>query len=119
MLRLLEGAATEAELISDAQAVFPFDQSTGNRRLSLLQRKGMIVREAGRLKAPGRRWTANLPQETGALLHAALTLSAALADQELQQREAARRTAARARASHLRDAGGAGGTPTPAPESPE
>lgn len=107
MLRLLDGPAAEAELIAEAEKLLSFDQSTGNRRLALLQRRGLIDREAGRPKAPGRRWVAALPEQTGALLEAALTLSDAVAEQERKARAAARARARRAKRRHLRDLGGA------------
>jgi hypothetical protein len=106
MLRLLDGPATEAELIAEAEKLWSFDQSTGNRRLALLQRRGLIGREVGKSKAPGRRWEAALPEQTGALLDASLALSEAVAEQERKARAAASARARRAQRRHLRDVGG-------------
>lgn len=105
MLRLLDGPATETDLIAEAEKLFTFDQSTGNRRLALLQGRGLIVREAGKPKAPGRRWVAALPEQTGALLETALALSEAVAEEERKARAAARARAHRARRRRLRDLG--------------
>ncbi len=106
LLRLLDGPATEAELIAEADRLFSFDQSTGNRRLVLLQRRGLITREVGRAKAPGRLWLLTVPEETGELLTAALTLSEAVSERERKARAAARARTRRARRGHLRDIGG-------------
>jgi hypothetical protein len=110
MLHLLGGPATEAQLIAEAASVLPLDQSTGNRRLALLQRRGLVTQEAGKRRAPGRRWVAALPTETSALLDAALGLSEAIAEQEQHARESARQRARRESGSHrLRDLGGGAG----------
>jgi hypothetical protein len=106
MLRLLDGPATEAELIAEAEKLLTFVQSTGNRRLALLQRRGLIAREAGRPKSPGRRWVATLPDQTGALLDSALARSEAVAEAEQKARAAARGRARRERRTHLRSVDG-------------
>lgn len=103
LLRLLDGAAIEAELVAEAEKVHPFDQSTGNRRLATLRARGLIAREAGKPRAPGRRWAATLPKETGALLESALALSSRVAENEQRARESAADSARRAATrGHLR-----------------
>jgi hypothetical protein len=72
LLELLAGPATEAELIAANTGA---DQSTTNRRLHSLKRARLVTQEAGKDRAPGRRWTVVHPAETEALLDALLTLS--------------------------------------------
>lgn len=100
LLHLLDGPATEAELISRASSVSHVDQSTANRRLSLLQRVGLVEREDGKRNAPGRRWRLVQAVATGALLTAALDLSETLAEAERNVRADARKATIGAR--HLR-----------------
>lgn len=94
LLTLLEGPATEAELLA---TVAP-SQPTLNRHLEKLRRSGLIVREPGRLKAPGRAWSLAHPEETDALLTAGFALSDAIAAREATAREAAKRRVLLARA---------------------
>jgi DNA-binding MarR family transcriptional regulator len=100
LLCLLDGPATEAGLISRASTVSHVDQSTANRRLSLLQRAGLVEREDGNRNAPGRRWRLTQTVATGALLAAALELSEAVAEAERKVRADAKKVVTGRR--HLR-----------------
>ena len=53
LLALADGEATEGQLLSGLAGT---SQPTVNRRLGDLERLGVIEREAGRPKAPGRAW---------------------------------------------------------------
>ena len=98
LLVLTEHEATEAELISALDAT---SQATANRRLSELERLGVIARDQGKRKAPGRRWRLSEPEPTETLLQAALDLADVLAESERRKREAAQRRLRRARAERL------------------
>jgi DNA-binding MarR family transcriptional regulator len=93
--RLLEGPATEAELLEEATDV---NQATANRRLDRLADLGVIQREPGQPKAPGRRWSLVFAEESDNLVSAAVTLSEAIARREQEERDRLRRRLRRARA---------------------
>lgn len=98
LLELLAGSATEADLLGSVKRT---TQATGNRRLATLEKVGLIEREAGKTKAPGRRWTVQHGAEVDALLKAALTLSGAVNQQQDAERRGAERKRKRARATQL------------------
>lgn len=105
LLELLAGASTESDLLASVKRT---TQATGNRRLATLEKVGLVEREPGKAKAPGRRWTVQHRDEVDALLKAALTLSGAVSDRQDAERRAAERKRKRARAAHLgiHEAGG-------------
>lgn len=104
LVRLLEGPATEAELIAAAPDVV---QTTANRRLARLQELGLIEREPGEAHVPGRQWVLTAAEEVDALLTAAVELSTSLARREQARREATGARLRRARARRrLRDVSG-------------
>ena len=105
LLVLCEGPATEAALLS---AVPSATQATANRRLAELERAGIIARDAGKAKAPGRAWRVCEPSPTESLLRAALELSDVLAAADERRRQQAMRQLRKARATRLgiRKAGG-------------
>lgn len=102
LVMLLDGSATEAALLS---AVTRTTQATANRRLRKLEEVGLVEREQGKAKAPGRRWTLRHPAEVEELLKAAVGLSAAVAERERLEREQLKRRLKRSRAKRqgLRD----------------
>jgi DNA-binding HxlR family transcriptional regulator len=98
LLVLAENEATEAELLVDLDAT---SQATANRRLTELERLGVIARDQGKRKAPGRRWRLSAPEPTETLLQAALHLADVLAESERRNRAAAQRRLRLARAKRL------------------
>jgi DNA-binding HxlR family transcriptional regulator len=98
LARLLEGPATEAELMEDVTGA---TQPTGNRRLARMERAGLIEREGDGWRAPGRRWAVVHPQEVDAVIAAAADLADAVAERERRQRAAMRQRQRRARARRL------------------
>jgi DNA-binding HxlR family transcriptional regulator len=107
LLRLLEGSATEAELLEADPAA---TQATTNRRLARLEELGVIEREPGEPHAPGRRWRLTVAEEVDALLTTATSLSESLARREQALRDEGRRRLRRSRARRrLRDVGGGKG----------
>ncbi len=98
LLALADGEATEGQLLSGLAGT---SQPTVNRRLGDLERLGVIEREAGRPKAPGRAWRLVEPVATEAILQSALDLSDILAVSEQRRRQAAKRRLKRARAARL------------------
>jgi DNA-binding HxlR family transcriptional regulator len=101
LLRLLEGPATEAELIEADPAA---TQPTANRRLAQLEELGVIERDPGEPHAPGRSWRLTFAEEVDALVTTANDLSESLARREEALREETRRRLRRSRAHRrLRD----------------
>lgn len=98
LLELLEGPATEAELIS---AIGEPSQPTMNRRLERLQEVGLIEHEPGKTKAPGRRWSVAHPDESANLLADLLALSEAVENRDAARRTAAARRLRRSQASRI------------------
>jgi len=98
VLALCEGEATEADLLS---AVGATSQATANRRLGELERLGLVERDSGKAKAPGRVWRLVEPAPTEALLRAALDLADILATSEQRRRQAAKRRLKRAHAARV------------------
>jgi len=92
--RLLEGDATEAQLLAGLDAT---SQPTGNRRLARLQELGLVEREPGRRQAPNRRWRLVAPELTEAVIDAAADLAAELARRDQVARQAARRARVKGR----------------------
>lgn len=108
LLEMLKRPATEAELRLIAEEP---SQSTMNRRLTRMREAGLIHREPGKAKAPGRLWTVVHPDETADLLDSLLSLAGAVEARDKKRREQARRELKRARASRagLRVLGQGGG----------
>jgi DNA-binding HxlR family transcriptional regulator len=104
-MELLAGSATEADLLGSVKRT---TQATGNRRLKTLEDVGLIARDAGKAKAPGRRWTIQHPDEVDALLKAALVLAGVANEAQEAERRLAERKLKRARAARLgiHEAGG-------------
>ena len=98
LLALADGDATEARLLAGLTGT---SQPTVNRRLTDLERLGLIERGEGRPKAPGRAWRLVEPAATEALLQSALDLADILAASEQRRRQAAKRRLKRARAARL------------------
>jgi DNA-binding HxlR family transcriptional regulator len=102
LLELLAQSATEAHLLAQVDRT---TQATANRRLRSLESVGLIQRERGKARAPGREWRVRHETEVAQLLRAAVALSAAVADQEARERRAVERKIRRSQARHsgLRD----------------
>lgn len=96
LARLLEGEATEAELLAEARDV---SQATANRRLATLERLGLAEREPGNWRAPGRAWRLVHTEETDELLGRAYALTDAVASAQREKRDAARKRQKRAKAA--------------------
>lgn len=88
IVELLEESATEAYLLANVQRT---TQATANRRLRKLETVGLVEREQGKSKAPGRRWQVRHGRELAAMLRAAVALATAVAEQETQERQALER----------------------------
>lgn len=97
LLELSEQGATEAHLVATLKGT---TQATTNRRLLRLEQLGVIEREPGRTKAPGRKWSIVHPEPTNALLRAALALSEATAKGEARNRKDARKRLRRTRTNN-------------------
>ena len=71
-----------------------------------MEKAGLIEREPGKAKAPGRRWMLAHPREVDDLLKAAVALSEAVAERDHADREQTKRSMNRARAKRqgLREA---------------
>lgn len=95
LARLLDGPATEAELMEEVTGA---TQPTGNRRLARLERAGLITRDGEGWRAPGRHWSLVHFDQIDALIAAAADLADAVAERERKQRAAMRRRQQRARA---------------------
>jgi DNA-binding HxlR family transcriptional regulator len=98
LLRLLDGASTEIELLD---GIAPHSQPTINRRLHRLEHAGLLVREDGSPHAPGRLWALAHPEETAAVLEKLLELSGAIDAIDRARREEAQKALLRARATRL------------------
>lgn len=98
LLQLLSDGATEAELLA---VVRQAPQATANRRLVRLEDLGLIEREAGRPKAPGRRWVVRHHRETEALLSAAVALADAVTERDQAERKQTKRKLLQARVEQL------------------
>lgn len=98
LLELLAGPRKEVDLLA---AVNEPAQPTGNRRLHRLKAAGVVTREDGKARAPGRAWSIAHRAETESLLDALFALSDAIEAADRARRDQARRKLRRARADRL------------------